>query len=141
VLDDVERRRFLVKPTGKDPAPALVRLLDVDLDEGAGQLFLFPRRGCLAGAQAHDHVLPPRRLPRMKRDVLDDSITFVEDAENRDALRHRRHPTLPVRSRCGLPRGRQRILLLGALAARNERDCSKQGCRGDSHAYSGIQGS
>jgi hypothetical protein len=88
VLDHVERRRFFVEPAGKNPVPALVRLLDVDLHEGAGELFLFPRRRRFAGAKAHDHVLPADRLARMERDVLDDAVALVEDAQHSNALRH-----------------------------------------------------
>ena len=52
VLDDVERRRFLVEPAGEDPLPVPVGPLHIELDEGAGQLLRLPRRGRLAGAQA-----------------------------------------------------------------------------------------
>jgi hypothetical protein len=78
----------------------------------------------------------------VKRDVLDDAVALVEDAEHRDALRHRRDAAL---SRCGrrhLARRRnRRILLLRALSARGERKCDQQRCGGLRHAYSGIQGS
>jgi hypothetical protein len=118
MLDDVERRRFLVEPAREDAGPALVRLLDIDLDEGAGQLFVFPRRGRLARPQAHDHVLPADRLAGMQRNRLNDAIALVEQAQNRDALRHRRDAALAVRRRGGLARRRQRrILAFLALAA------------------------
>ena len=42
VLDDVERRRFLVEPAREHPAPAFVRPLHVELDERAGQLLILP---------------------------------------------------------------------------------------------------
>jgi hypothetical protein len=142
VLDDVERRRFLVEPAGEHPLPALVGLLHVDLDEGAGQLFLLPRRGRFAGAQADDHVLPPRRLARVESDVLDDSVALVEDAEHRHPLCHRRDAPLAISRRSDLPRtGRGGILLLRALPAGGERDGHQQRSGGAVHAYSGIQGS
>jgi hypothetical protein len=120
----------------------LIGLLNVDLDEGAGQLLLFPRRGRFAGAQADDHVLPPRRLSGVKGDILHDAVALVEDADHRDALRHRCHAALPIGGRGDLPRARcQRILLLGALAAGGERERSQQRCGNSFHAYSGIQGS
>jgi hypothetical protein len=140
VLDDVERRRFLIKPAREDPAPALVRLLQVDLKERPGQLFLFPRSGRLARAEANDHVLPPGRLAGMKRDVLDDPVALVEDADDRDPLRHRGHAALPRRSRGRLTAGRRGVLLT-ALPARGERKGGKQRSGGAVHAYSGIQGS
>jgi hypothetical protein len=142
VLDDVERRRFLVEPARKDPAPFLVRLLDVDLDERTGQLFFFPRRRRLARAQPNDHVLPAHRLAGMKRDRLHDAVALVEHAEHCDALRHRRHAALPV---CGrrslLGRRQRRVSALLALAARSERKRSWQKCSDGAHAYSGIHGS
>jgi hypothetical protein len=142
VLDHVERRRFLVEPAGEDPAPALVRLLDVDLDERARQLLFFPRRGRFARTQPHDYILPPRGLAGVERDILDDAVALVEDAEHRDPLRHRRDAALAVGGRCNLPRGgRRRILLLASPPARHKRDCGKQGCRDGSHYYSGIHGS
>jgi len=92
--------------------------MHVDLDEGAGELLRFPRRGRLAGAKADDHVLPPNRLSRLQGDVLNDAIALVEDAEDGDALGHRRNPALPRRGdrRIGACGG-GRILLLRALAA------------------------
>jgi hypothetical protein len=119
-----------------------VRLLHVELDERARQFLIFPRRRRFARAQAHDHVLPPNRLAGMKRDVLDDPVALVEDAEHRDALRHRRDAALP----CGVRRapagdGRRGVLLLRGLAARGERQRKEQRCSDYPHAYSGIQGS
>jgi hypothetical protein len=119
-----------------------VRLLNVELDEGAGQLFVFPGRGRFARAKPHDHVLPPNRLARVKRDILDDAVTLVEDSEHRDALRHRCYAALRG-CRTGTPaRDRRRsVLLLRALAARGERQRNQQRGRDLLHAYSGIQGS
>jgi hypothetical protein len=77
----------------------------------------------------------------MQGDVLDDSVALVEDSENRDPLRHRRHSALTRCSRWRLLRRSSRVLLLGAFAARGERDDGQQGCNGCPHAYSGIQGS
>jgi hypothetical protein len=142
VLDDVERWRFLVEPAGEHPLPALVGLLHVDLDEGAGQLLLLPRRGRFAGAKPDDHVLPPRRLARVESDVLDDPVALVEDAEHGHPLCHRRDAALAIGGRCDLPRtGRGRILLLRPLPAGGERDGHQQRSGGAVHAYSGIQGS
>jgi hypothetical protein len=54
----------------------------------------------------------------MQRDVLDDAVTLVEDAEHRDALRHRRHSGL-VGARlpgAGVAHGRRGCILLVAAA-------------------------
>jgi hypothetical protein len=142
VLDDVQRRRFLVEPAGEHAAPALVGLLDVDLHERTSQLLRLPRRGRFAGTQAHDHILPADRLPRTQRDVLDDAVALVEDAEHRDALRHRCDTTLAVGGCRNLwPLCRRGILLLRALAARCQRKTGEDDWNDRSHVYSGIQGS
>jgi hypothetical protein len=77
----------------------------------------------------------------MKRDRLDDAVALVEDAEDRDALRHRRDAALAVRGRRGLPGDRGGSMLLGTLAAGREYERKKQRCSGSMHCYSGIQGS
>jgi hypothetical protein len=141
MLDHVERRRLLVQPARKHPVPALVRLLHVDLDERPGQLFRFPRRGRLAGPQAHDHVFPPDRLAGAQRDVLDDPVALVEEAEDGDALRHRRHSRLRLRRRLigGRKRGVARAV---AALARGKRDSGKaEQIKSAAQGYSGIHGS
>jgi hypothetical protein len=120
----------------------LVGLLHVHLYEGAGQLLFFPRRRGLAGAQSDDHVLPADRLARVQSDVLDDSVTLVEDAKHGRALRHRRNPALSVGGRGDLPRRRQwSVGIRLAFAARGKRKHDQQRGRKLPHAYSGIQGS
>jgi hypothetical protein len=126
VLDDVERRRFLVDPARKDPAPARIRLLDVHLDERTGQLLILPGRGGLASPQAHDDVVPAGRLTGLQADIANDTVALVKEAENRDAIGHRGHARLlagPVIRALG--RGAVRLLcaliLLPAAAA-----CGKQ---------------
>jgi hypothetical protein len=79
----------------------------------------------------------------MKRERFHNAVALVEDAEDRDALRHRRHAALPGRGRrhvgpC-LPR---RVLLFLPASARDERKREQQGGGGRLlHDYSGIQGS
>jgi hypothetical protein len=142
MLDVVERRRFLVQPAREDPAPRLVGPFDIDLDEGAGELLLLPRRGRLARPEAHEQVLPARRLAGMQRDILHDSVALVEDPEDRDALRHRSHSALAGCGRRGFAGGwAAGVLLLGAAPASGERECQQQRCASSSHAYSGIHGS
>jgi len=117
-------------------------LLNVDLDKGSGEFLIFPRRSCLAGAQAHDHVLPANGLAGMERHVLDNAIALVENSKNGGALRHWRNAALPVRRRTNLPGHRKwRILLRRAFAAGGERKRDQKGCRRRLHAYSGIHGS
>jgi hypothetical protein len=142
VLDDVERRRFLVEPAREDTVPFAVGLLHVDLHEGAGQLLLFPRRGRLAGTQPHQQVLPPDRLPRVERDVLGDAVALVENAEHCDALCHRRDAgLLRCRRRSAIGHRLLALLLLLPAAASRERQCKQDRSSSRSHVYSGIQGS
>ena len=123
--------------------PLLVGALDEDLDERAGQLLVFPRSGRLARPQAHDQVLPPRRLAGAQRDVANDAVALVEDAEHRDPLRHRRDSGLTdgARRSCIGRRSSRVLLLLLAGPARDEAGGEQK--RGDDplHAYSGIHGS
>jgi hypothetical protein len=78
----------------------------------------------------------------MERDVLDDAVALVEDAEHGDTLRHRRHAAFAVGGGRGLARSRRRsVRLLGALSARGQRQRNQQRCSNGTHVYSGIQGS
>ena len=133
MLDDVERRRFLVQPAGKDPLRAAVGALHIDLHERAGQFLFLPRRGRLARAQVNHHVLPPRRLAGPQGDIPDDAVALVEHPEHRDALGHRRDPGLIlVGARGPAARGR-RILVLSAAAASGEAEREQQWRGGFQH--------
>jgi hypothetical protein len=92
VLDDVERRRFLVEPAREDALELAARVANVDLDEGAGKLLDLPGRGGFASAQPHDHVFGPGCLSRPKRELPHLAVALVEQPQHRDALRHRRGP-------------------------------------------------
>jgi hypothetical protein len=130
VLDDVERRRFLVQPAGEHALPPLVGALDVDLHERAGQFLFLPGGGGFACPQAHHQVLPPRRLARVQGNVADDAVALVEHAEDGDALRHWRNACLVAAGGSRAPRGRRRpVLLLPAAAARGEAQRKHQGKR------------
>jgi hypothetical protein len=115
--------------------------LDVNLDEGAGQLLFLPWRGGLAGAQPDDHVFPAHRLSWVQRYVLDDSVALVEDSKHRDALRHRRDPAFSIRRRSNLPPRGCGGILFGAPATRGQGERDQQRSRRRTHVYSGIQGS
>jgi hypothetical protein len=139
MLDDIERRRFLVEPARKDAIPLPVRTLDIDLDEGSGELFGLPWRRRLTRPKPNGHVLPPRRLARMQRDIAHDPVAFVEDGEDGDPLGHWRHACLA--RDCPRALSPRRLVLLRSALARRKRACGQQ-CRGDeTHVYSGIQGS
>lgn len=114
----------------------------VDLDEGAGQLLRFPRRGRLARPQPHGDILDPHRLSRAQREVADDAVALIEQPQHGNPLRHRRH--------AGLLRGRARYvdrdrLVLGRLLALVAAGDKQQGEREDGgeadHAYSGFHAS
>ena len=89
MLNDVERRAFLVEPARKDPLPRAPRLLDVELNESAGEPLILPRRGRVARAQANHRVAQADRLSGLERDVADDAVALVEKSEHRDPLAHR----------------------------------------------------
>jgi hypothetical protein len=139
MLDDVERRRLLVQPARERPSPAFVRPLNVELDERAGEPLGLPRGGRLAGAKPDDRILHPDRLAGLHRQVTDDPVALVEQAQHRDPLGHRRDPLSRIGRRALLLRLRAALLPGGLLGfTRGER---QRGCQGRSgaHAYFGVQ--
>ncbi|GAA4764681.1 hypothetical protein GCM10023219_06730 [Stakelama sediminis] len=74
----------------------LVGLLHIDLHECTGIVFRFPRRRFLASTQSDDHIAQPNRLPRFQGDVAAVAGPFVEDAEYRDPVLHRRCTAIGV---------------------------------------------
>jgi len=153
VLDDVEGRRFLVEPAREDSAVAVLRvarLLDVQLDEGAGQLLRLPRRTRLAGPQPHDRVADAGGLAGPQNELLGDAVALVEEAEHRDALVHRRRSgdlgADRLRHVDGARRGTvRRLLASAALAAGGERgeagEDEKARPRDRPHPWSGVHAS
>jgi hypothetical protein len=150
VLDDVERRRFLVEPSRKDPLPAPLRVADVELDEGSGQGLHLPGRGRLAGAKPDDRIAHPNRLARLERDRAGDAVALVEEPEHGDPLRHRSgarsHGGDGLRDVDG-PRLADRLPvaptgLLGAPVAAGERGQGEEsGAERKPHAWSGVHAS
>ena len=92
MLDDVERRAFLIHPARKHPAPIAVRALDIELDERSGQPLGLPRRGRIAGAQPDQRVLGANRLARLEGEIADDAVALVEQGDHRHPLGHRCDP-------------------------------------------------
>lgn len=142
VLDNVERRGFLVEPAREHALPSLVGLKYVDLNESAGKFFLFPWSSRFARAQMHQYVLPSCRLAGVKSDVFHNAVALVEDAKDSDPLRHRRHSGLigRDRSRPIASRARSGLRLIRAIAGR-EGQPEQERNSDPRHAYSGIQGS
>jgi len=97
MLDHVEPRRFLVEPAGENPLHPVLRIEDIDLDEGAGQPLHLPGRGRLAGAKPQDDVPGADRLAGAQLDVARDAVALVEQAEHRHPLRHRRRARRDLR--------------------------------------------
>lgn len=90
MLDDVQRRAFLVQPAGKGATPFFIAAAHGELDKGAGKLLLLPWRSAFARAQADHRIADAKRLPRLHRQIAADAITFVEEADHGDPLSHRR---------------------------------------------------
>jgi hypothetical protein len=150
VLDDVERRRFLVQPARKDSLPSPLRIADVELDEGAGKRLNLPGRGRLAGPEPNDGVADANRLARLQGQVPGDSVALVEQSEHRHPLRHRGRPggdggdglrdVDRPRLADGLAIAAGR--LFGAPAAAGEGgDGEESGAEREPHAWSGVQAS
>jgi hypothetical protein len=115
----------------------------IDLDEGAGQLFGFPWRGRFTCPQADRDILDPHRLAGLQRQVADNAVALVEQADHRDALGHRRHPWLVGRSARHVDRDG---LILCFVCPISATACSEQQGKGEDggktgHAYSGFHAS
>jgi len=123
--------------------PAPVGAEHVQLDEGSGQRLQLPRRGGLAGPQANDGVLDPHRLAGPQRDVADDPVALVEQAEDGDPLLHRGDPghgagALRSGRRCRTARRLPRLLdPVAAADGKRRDDTQSQDCP---HAQSGVHG-
>jgi hypothetical protein len=90
MLDDVAVGPLAENPARKDAIPFVVALiLYRQLDEGARFGRVFPRRGLFARAQPHDRAADPRRFAGLHFEVLDQSVTLVEQADDGDAFGHR----------------------------------------------------
>jgi len=90
VLDHIAFGPFLEHPARKDAIPFVVALiLHGQLHEGAGLGRVLPRRGLLAGAQPHDRAADARRFAGLHLQFAHQPVTLVEQAQHRDAFRHR----------------------------------------------------
>jgi hypothetical protein len=100
--------------------------LNVKLDERSGQFLIFPRRSRLAGTQPHDGVVHADGLTGFQGNIADNAVALVEQAQNRDALSHRRNPGLLARPRIRRRQPGAICLLLGLIVAPAPRQ--KQQC-------------
>lgn len=128
-----------------------LRIGDIELDEGAGQLLDFPRRRRLAGAQADDDVARADCLTRLQREILLDAVALVEQADHGDALGHRSRAgrlaghrlrdvhrlRLGARLGVALPLGRA----FGIAGGERRKRGKHQGRESAVHASSGVQAS
>ena len=141
MLDDVERRALLVEPAGKDPPPAPVPLLDVELNERPGQFFILPRRARLAGAQPDDRIAHADGLAGTKGDVPNDSVALVEQAEDRHPFAHGRRSGCGRVASLGDVDGYRRIILADRGLGRGlsaPGGGQHQQRQADAHVYSGF---
>src|SRR3546814_16469656 len=81
MLDNIERRRFLVEPARKYPFEPALEIAHIDLHEGPRQLLYFVRRRRLAGPQPDDHVVHPDRLTRLPLQIAREAVALVEQAQ------------------------------------------------------------
>jgi hypothetical protein len=116
--------------------------LHVELEEGSGQLLFLPWSGPLAGAQPYDCILDPNRLAGPHRQVADDPVALVQQADDREPLGHRGDPRLVRNLHRRLRGGRLGLALAGLLAPApgNKGRHDQRTDRRRSHLYSGVQG-
>jgi len=91
VLQNIERRRILEQPAGKDLAPDNVFLgrgpfIDENLNECAFFNGFFPRRRALTTGQFDNHVADPARFAGFQNQILSQIVAFVEQADGRNAI-------------------------------------------------------
>ncbi|MGN6156103.1 MAG: hypothetical protein ACTHN4_10280 [Sphingomicrobium sp.] len=89
-----------------------------------------------------DGVARAHRLAGLHPKIVDDAVALVEEADDRDAILHRRQPGfIPLQNLARV--GGLKLLLIALLlaAARRQRDreCGGNGGR-KPHSYSGVQG-
>ena len=150
MLHDVALRPILEQPAGKHPSPLpLARLEHVDLHKRAGFLRIFPLRGALATAQPHDGATNLPRFSRLQRQFGNEPVSFVEEAQHRDAVGIRRYALVHLcdvfgRARSGFRGGlvRRRRGRGVALASGDEQSPARrqhQPCMAH-HAPPGVHG-
>ncbi len=89
MLDDVERRPLLIKPSGEDPAPFAFEIAHVELNKGAGIFLRLPGSGAFARAQPHHDILADtNRLTGLELDLAGFAVALVQKAEHGLALGH-----------------------------------------------------
>jgi hypothetical protein len=140
MLDDVERRRFLIHPARKHAFPAAARLLHVELDEGARQPLIVPRRAGFTRTQPDDRILDLDRLAGLQREVANDAVALVEQSQHSDPIAHRRDPGDSRSARLVGADGCRARFLLRIAVATAQRDRDQQGGQDETHAQSGIHG-
>ena len=89
MLYDIAVGPFLEQPAGKIAAPLAVgSAADVELDEGAGFLHIFPRRAGFARLEADDRVARAQCIAGLHGEVRGDAIALVEQADHCHPLGH-----------------------------------------------------
>jgi hypothetical protein len=92
MLDDIAFGAFAENPAGKDAIPFLIALIfHHQLHKGTGFRRIFPRGRCLASAQTHNHGTKAALFAGLHRNVLNQAIALVEQAQLGHALVHRRY--------------------------------------------------
>jgi hypothetical protein len=98
----------------------------VELHEGTGFRGFFPRRGLLAGAQADDGIVDPKGLTRLHLERARNAVTFVENADFSDALRHRRTGQTAIARRDRIAGHFLRVARVGVIAWCLARSASRE---------------
>jgi hypothetical protein len=88
MLDNIERRRFFIKPARKHLAPFVVGAAHDQLDKTTRQLLAFPRLGLVTSFKADHSIADPHGLTRFHLNIARQTIAFIENAKRRDSLVH-----------------------------------------------------
>jgi hypothetical protein len=137
VLHDIFRRILLKQPAGKGPTPCVFLLryaafVDDELHENTDVRVRFPRLRPFARTHADDQFITnAKSLTGFQFNIARVSITFVEQANNRDSLRHGRagHLSDDLRRSTSRLFGRRLRLFFGRIAPQPAGRQEQGGCR------------
>lgn len=111
MLYNVPLGAIFEQPARECPLPFIGAVIEHDeLNESAGFLRPFPLRGAFAGTQADECAANADAFAGLQRDITHQPVALVEQADHRDAFRHRRRACVNVILAFGRLRARQRLV-------------------------------
>lgn len=105
MLNDIAVRPFLEQPAREDALPLVLAMIkNNQLHECAGFWRRFPLGCSFASTKADHRATNANTLAGLQRDVPDQAIALVKEAEHRNPILHGSHPGIGIISAGGWPR-------------------------------------